>query len=74
MQKVFGILMIFGLLYAGIEYSTKGDAAFSGLLGGSDIEGTETEQKFALPGQAAGERLQAESDARFERMERTISE
>ena len=57
MQKVFGILMIFGLLYAGVEYATKGDAAFSGLLGGSDVEGTESEQKFALPGQAAGERL-----------------
>ncbi len=74
MQKVFGILMIFGLLYAGVEYATKGDAAFSGLLGGSDVEGTESEQKFALPGQAAGERLRGESDARFERMERTISE
>ena len=70
MQKVFGILMIVGLVWAGVEYATKGDAAFGGLLGG-DPEAAET---AALPGQAAGERLRAESDARFDRMERTISE
>lgn len=69
MQKVFGILMIVGLVWAGIEFATKGDAAFGGLLGGSA-----TELETALPGQAAGERLRAEADARFERMERTISE
>lgn len=69
MQKVFGILLIFALVWAGVEYATKGDDAFSGLLGESVAE-----QEFSLPGQAAGERLQAASDSRFERMERTISE
>ncbi len=70
MQKVFGILMVMALLWAGIEYATKGDAAFGGLLGGTEV----APSKIALPGQLAGERLRRESDDRFERMERTISE
>jgi hypothetical protein len=69
MQKVFGILMIVGLVWAGVEFATKGDAAFGGLLGGEA-----TEAEVGLPGQAAGERLRSESDARFDRMQRTISD
>jgi len=69
MQKVFGILMIVGLVWAGVEFATKGDAAFGGLLGGDAAE-----MEATLPGQAAGERLRAEGNARFDRMERTISE
>ena len=69
MQKVFGILIIVVLVWAGVEFVTKGDAAFGGLFsdGGPARES-------ALPGQQAGERLRAESDARFDRMQRTISE
>ncbi len=70
MQKVFGILMVMALLWAGIEYATKGDAAFGGLLGESEV----AQEKVALPGQLAGERLRREADDRFDRMERTISD
>jgi hypothetical protein len=70
MQKVFGILLIVGLVWAGIEFMTKGDAAFGGLL----ASGSATAADTAVPGQRAGERLRREADARFDRMERTISD
>jgi hypothetical protein len=69
MQKVFGILVIVGLVWAGVEFMTKGDAAFGGLLASG-----EPHAEVSMPGQAAGERLRGEADARFDRMERTISD
>lgn len=70
MQKVFGILLIVGLVWAGVEFLTKGDAAFGGLF----TKGEPTHVEGELPGQRAGERLRAESDARFDRMQGTISD
>ena len=68
MQKVFGILLVVVFVWAGVEYFTKGDAAFGGLFASGEP------QEVGVPGQRAAERLRAEGDARFDRMQRTISE
>lgn len=70
MQKAFGLLFIVVLIWAGMEWYTKGEAAFGGIFADGEIHSEDVK----MPGQAAGERLRAESEHRFDRMQRTISE
>jgi hypothetical protein len=71
MQKVFGILIIVVLVWAGIEYYTKGEAAFGGIFASGEAV---AQRDVPLPGERAALRLRGEANDRFDRMEHTISD
>jgi hypothetical protein len=72
MERVFGLLVIMAVLYAGIELYTKGDRAFGGLLASGDAPAAEEYEPWA--GERAGERLRGGHEERAERMGRALGE
>ena len=71
MERWFGLLLILGVLYAGIELYTKGDQAFGGVFASSDAPAQESEP---WAGERAGARLSGGHEQRSEQMGRALGE
>jgi hypothetical protein len=72
MERMFGLLIILGVLWAGIEFYTKGDQAFGGMFASIDAPAAAEDAPWA--GERAGARLRGGHDERGDRMERALGE
>jgi len=70
MQKVFGLLVIVGMIWIGVEVMTKGDAAFGGMF----ASGEPAAEDKPWAGERAGDRLSSGHDERAERMANALGE
>lgn len=68
MQKVFGLLLIVGMIWIGVEVMTKGDDAFGGVF----AEEGASDDRWA--GERAGDALSGAHDDRGDRMARALGE
>jgi hypothetical protein len=71
MERMIGLILIVGVVWAGIEYYTKGEQAFGGVFASGEAS-ADAEQPWA--GERAGAKLRAGHAERGERMERALGE
>ena len=70
MERMIGLILIVGVVWAGIEYYTKGEQAFGGIFASS--EAPAEAQPWA--GERAGAKLRAGHAERADRMQRALGE